>query len=112
MNDADREPSHDKLKSMADADRIIHSPARLAILAHLSVAEEADFTFLMNAIGLTQGNLSSHMSRLEKAGYITVKKEFVGRRPLTLLRLTREGRAAFRAYRRNLKRFLESLPED
>ena len=112
MSDRGSSGPGDPLGDLANVDRIIHSPARLSILAHLYVAEVADFTFLMNEIGLTRGNLSSHMSTLEEAGYIEVQKEFVARRPLTLLRMTGKGRDAFRAYRRGLARFLESLPDD
>lgn len=114
MDNLKRSPraGNDQLESLADVDRVVHSPARLSILGYLYVAEAADFTFLMNEIGLTRGNLSSHMSTLEEAGYIAVEKEFVDHRPMTLLRLTKKGRSAFRGYRRNLKRFLDSLPDD
>jgi len=105
-----RKPSQ-HLRPIAEIDRTIHSPARLVILAYLYVAESADFVFLMRQTGLTRGNLSSHMSRLEAAGYVEVQKEFVDRKPLTLLRITGRGRAAFRAYRQNMMRVLEDLPE-
>ena len=99
------------LQPLADIDRIIHEPARLMILALLYVVESGDFTFLMRQTGLTWGNLSSHMSKLEGAGYIEVEKEFVGRKPRTMLRLTDEGRAAFREYRQSMKQVLEDLPD-
>jgi len=67
-------------------------------MARLFVIESADFLFLMRQTGLTFGNLSSHLSKLEPAGYIEVKKEFVGKKPHTMLRLTEKGRAAFRKY--------------
>jgi len=105
-----RKPSKD-LQPIADVDRTIHSPSRLMILAYLYVAESADFVFLMRQTGLTRGNLSSHMSKLEAAGYIKVTKEFVDRKPLTLLQLTGRGRAAFRAYRQSMMQVLEDLPE-
>jgi len=105
-----RKPSKD-LRPIAEIDRTIHSPARLMILAYLYVAESADFVFLMRQTGLTRGNLSSHMSKLEGAGYIRVKKEFVDRKPLTLLEITGRGRAAFRAYRQSMMEVLEDLPE-
>jgi DNA-binding transcriptional ArsR family regulator len=102
----------DKQKStpIASVDRIIHEPARLSIMAHLFVLESADFTFLMRQTGLTRGNLSSHMSKLEAAGYIEVEKRFVNRKPLTLLRLTVEGRVAFQDYRRRMMKALDGLP--
>jgi DNA-binding MarR family transcriptional regulator len=89
-------------------DKLIHEPARLLIMAHLYVIESADFMFLMRQTGMTFGNLSSHMSKLETAGYIDVEKEFVGKKPNTRLHLTDEGRAAFEEYRRNMKQIFEA----
>ena len=74
-----------ELMSVSEIDRIIHEPARLIIMAHLYVVESADFLFLMQQTGLTFGNLSSHMSKLEQAGFISVEKEFVDRKPHTML---------------------------
>lgn len=91
---------------MKEIDRLIHEPARLLIMAHLYVVEGADFLYLMNQTGLTFGNLSSHMSRLEEAGYIEVEKAFVDKRPNTRLRLTDAGRRAFENYRENMRRLL------
>lgn len=87
-------------------DRLIHEPARLMIVASLYVIESADFLFLMRQTGLTAGNLSAHTSKLEAAGYIEVVKEFVGRKPHTMLRLTDAGRSAFREYREGMVRVL------
>ncbi len=95
----------------ADIDRMVHEPARLAIIALLYVVESADFTFLMNQTGLSWGNLSAHMSKLEDAGYLEVEKSFKGRRPNTNLRLTPAGRSAFQEYRNNLKQILDELPD-
>ncbi len=86
------------LDDLRELDRVIHEPARLLVLAHLYVVESADSTFLVAQTGLTWGNLSSHMTRLEQAGYVEVTKEFVDRKPRTLLRLTDEGRSAFGEY--------------
>lgn len=99
------------LSKLTEIDRVIHEPARLAILALLYVIDSADFTFLMNQTGLSWGNLSTHMSKLEGAGYIQVEKSFKGRRPNTNLRLTTTGRSAFREYRQKLKQMLEDLPD-
>ena len=99
------------LEPIADIDRLIHEPARLMILAHLYVVESADFLFLMRQTGLTGGNLSSHMTKLEEAGYIKVDKEFVGKKPHTMLRLTGQGRAAFRDYVQSMKQILNGLSE-
>ena len=103
--------SGETLQPLADIDRLIHEPARLMIMALLYVVESGDFTFLMRQTGLTWGNLSSHMSKLEEAGYIEVEKEFVGRKPHTMLCLTDEGRAAFREYVQSMKQVLDDLPD-
>ena len=95
---------------MEAVDRVIHEPARYMIMAHLYVLESADFLFLMKQIDLTKGNLSSHMSKLEKAGYVKVMKEFVSKKPHTMLRLTKKGRKAFERYRDGMKNILEELP--
>jgi len=92
-------------------DRLVHEPARLHILTLLSVVESADFLFVMRQTGLTKGNLSSHMAKLETAGYVEVKKEFVEKIPHTLLRITGSGRAALQAYREKMTRALGELPK-
>ena len=104
-------PGSSELPSLTDIDRLIHEPARLTILAVLYVVDSADFIFLMHQTGLTWGNLSSHMSKLEEAGYIEVEKEFKGKKPHTMLHLTEEGRAAFREYRGRMKQVLDDLPD-
>jgi DNA-binding MarR family transcriptional regulator len=91
--------------------RLVHEPARLAVMALLYVVESADFIFVMNQTGLSWGNLSAHMSRLEEAGYLQVEKSFKGKRPNTTLRLTAAGREAFRGYVQNMKKILGELPE-
>ncbi len=98
-------------ETLADLDKLVHEPARLMVMAHLYVIDEADFTFLANQTGLTGGNLSFHLGKLEQAGYVEVEKRFRDKIPCTLLRLTRAGRAAFREYRTRLTRLLETLPE-
>jgi len=99
----------DGLPPVKNFDKLIHEPARLLIMAHLFVVESADFLFLMRQTGMTFGNLSSHMSRLETAGYIDVEKEFVGKKPNTKLHLTEDGRAAFQEYRRNMRHVFGDL---
>jgi DNA-binding transcriptional ArsR family regulator len=91
---------------MNEVDRIIHEPARLTIVALLSGAREADFLFLQRESGLTKGNLSSHLMRLEEAGYVEIEKTFRGKLPLTLARLTAKGREAFRDYRKTMNGLL------
>jgi DNA-binding MarR family transcriptional regulator len=92
-------------------DRLIHEPGRLIIMAHLYVVESADFLFLKRQTGLTWGNLSAHLSKLEAAGYIDVEKEFVDKKPHTVLHLTDKGRTAFHTYRQSMKQVFEDLPE-
>ena len=99
------------LTALGDIDRLIHEPGRLMLMALLYVVTSADFTFLMNQTGLSWGNLSTHMSKLEEAGYIEVEKAFKGKRPNTMLRLTKQGREAFQSYRHNMKQILDDLPE-
>lgn len=95
------------LSSLAEIDRIIHEPARLALTAILSVVESADFLFLQRETGLTKGNLSSHLAKLEEAGYVAIEKTYRGRIPLTLVHLTDAGAAAYKTYRARFKKFLE-----
>jgi DNA-binding MarR family transcriptional regulator len=98
------------LAGFTEIDRLVHEPARLMLMAVLFVIDSADFTFLMNQTGMTWGNLSAHMSKLEEAGYLEVEKSFKGKRPNTMLRLTPQGRAAFQAYRLKMKQVLDNLP--
>lgn len=108
-------PEHDPLADGLDAigglDRLVHEPARMSIMAHLYVVDSADFLFLMRITGLTRGNLSSHMSKLEEAGYIEVVKTFRNKIPNTMLRLTDMGRQAFREYTEQMRGIIGKLPE-
>jgi len=90
-------------------DKIIHEPARLLILSYLYILESADFLFIMNQTGMTQGNLSSHLSKLETAGYIDIKKDFVKKRPHTMLSLSNKGKTAFNKYKSIMKNFFETF---
>lgn len=101
----------DEIKQVVDIDRIIHEPARFLIMAYLYVVDNADFLFLMNQTELTRGNLSSHLSKLETAGYVEIQKEFVNKMPRTVLSLTEQGRSAFNDYRQQMKQVLDDLPE-
>jgi len=94
-----------------EIDTVVHEPARLNIMVQLYVVESADFLFLMRQTGLTFGNLSSHLSKLETAGYVSVKKEFLGKKPHTMLRLTEKGRVAFRRYVQSMKQIFSDLSE-
>jgi DNA-binding MarR family transcriptional regulator len=97
--------------SFTDINKLIHEPARLTIMAHLYVIDSADFIFLMGQTGLTKGNLSSHLCKLEKADYVDIDKEFVDKIPRTLLKLTKKGREAFNLYRESMKQAFNKLPE-
>jgi DNA-binding transcriptional ArsR family regulator len=88
-----------KLQQLAEVDRIIHEPARLMLVALLAGVKEADFQYLQRATGLTKGNLSVHLSKLEDAGYIGIEKTFRRKYPLTICRLMARGRKALDRYR-------------
>ncbi|UCG61484.1 MAG: transcriptional regulator [Candidatus Zixiibacteriota bacterium] len=104
---SDSKPRDDS-QAFPDIDRIIHEPARLMIVAHLYVVTEGDFLFLERQTGLTRGNLSSHLGKLESAGYIDIRKEFIEKIPHTVVRLTDTGRQAFESYRLSMRTVLDS----
>ena len=88
--------------------RVVHEPVRLAILKILTSAKEVDFNFLLTTLGVTKGNLATHINKLETTGLIEVKKEFRGRMPHTSYKITRTGRRQFQKYWENMK---ELAPE-
>ncbi len=92
-----------------EIDRLIHEPARLTILAVLRGVEEADFLFLRDQAGLTKGNLSAHVSRLEDAGYVAVTKTYRDKIPRTLYRLTPLGEQAIQQYLSDMSGVLSRL---
>lgn len=98
------------LSSFLQLDRLVHEPARLLILSILAGADAVEFRFVETLSGLSKGNLSSHMSKLESAGLIAVDKEFRGKLPVTTLRLTSVGRNALRDYRERLAEVLTNIP--
>jgi DNA-binding MarR family transcriptional regulator len=79
------------------------------IITQLYVVESADFLFLQNQLQITPGNLSSHLNKLEKAGYIQIVKEFIEKKPHTVLKLTKKGRSALKEYQQNLKQVFNKL---
>ncbi|HEY1495109.1 MAG TPA: transcriptional regulator [Candidatus Solibacter sp.] len=95
-----------QIRNIADLDRVIHEPGRLMIVALLFAVDRADFLYLQHETAMNKGTLSSHLSRLEEAGYIAVTKTYRGKVPQTLLCLTGAGREAFEQYRRKLKEAL------
>ncbi|MBN2207403.1 MAG: transcriptional regulator [Candidatus Aminicenantes bacterium] len=92
--------------SVGDFDRLIHEPARLVIVTILNAVAAADFLYLQRETGLTKGNLSAHLAKLEEAGYISIEKTYRGKIPLTVCRLSGNGRAAFRRYREHWRVFV------
>jgi DNA-binding MarR family transcriptional regulator len=80
-------------EGLAELDRLVHEPARLAILTALSACRSADFNYLQTITGLSKGNLSSHLSRLEASDLVSVEKSFAGRQPKTTIAITQSGRA-------------------
>src|SRR5881398_1299276 len=91
-----------------ELDRLVHEPGRLAIMTVLSSVRDADFVFLLRATGLTKGNLSSHLSKLEEAGLVEIEKRFVEKKTQTLVRLSREGRSAVESYWKEMEELRES----
>lgn len=100
-----------KFPIIDDFDRVIHEPARLIIMSHLYVLDRADFLFLKQQTKLTWGNLSSHITKLENAGFVEVIKKFVDRKPLTLIQLTPQGRKAFDEYQRQMRHMFERIDD-
>jgi len=97
-----------RIQEVAQLDRLIHEPARLMIMMILQGTGEADFLYLQRECGLTQGNLSSHLLKLEEAAYVEIEKKFKGKRPLTICRLTPKGAAALSGYSRRLVQALQA----
>ena len=95
MPDAEQEPA---------LDRLVHEPGRLAILTVLSAVKQADFVFLQRATGLTKGNLSSHLGKLEEAGLVLIEKRFVQKKPNTNVALTAKGRDRITRHWQQLER--------
>lgn len=91
-------------EEIAGLDKLVHEPTRLAILTALSACESADFSYLLALTGLTKGNLSAHLWKLEEAGLVAIEKRFVGKVPNTQARLTDEGSRAVSGYWERLER--------
>jgi DNA-binding MarR family transcriptional regulator len=96
-----------RVPSLTGVDPLVHQPSRSVILAILAATKSADFLYLQRESGLTKGNLTVHLSKLEDAGYIRIEKTYRGKVPLTLCSMTDKGRKAFERYRKQLKQFLE-----
>ena len=96
------------MADLPELDPVIHGKLRLAVLSLLSSVEDAEFTWLRDKTGSTDGNLGAHLLKLEEAGYIDVEKKFILRKPVTLYRMTERGRKALAGYIRALKTLLGS----
>jgi DNA-binding MarR family transcriptional regulator len=90
-------------EELAGLDRLIHEPARLALLTALASCQSADFLYLQRLTGLSKGNLSSHLSKLEEAQLVTVEKQFKGKTPLTRIAITDKGREAVEQHWKQLE---------
>lgn len=99
------------VNQLADIDPIIHAPARLMVITYLFVVESIDFVYLKRMTGLSWGNLSTHLTKLEDAGYVIIKKTFQDKKPHTMIQLTDKGRQAFREYKDGLQSVLGKLPD-
>ncbi|HSS79042.1 MAG TPA: transcriptional regulator [Thermoanaerobaculia bacterium] len=95
-------------EQLANLDRLVHDPARLAILTALSACERADFLFLLRITGLTKGNLSSHLSKLEDAKLVEIEKRFVEKKTQTLIRLSTAGRGTLEGYWQEMEKLRKS----
>jgi DNA-binding MarR family transcriptional regulator len=94
-----------------DINKMLHEPARLKIMAKIYNMDNADFISLKKQTGLSSGNLSAHLIKLEQAGYVTINKKFKGRRPQTTLRITKKGRDAFSSYKKNMIKVFDEISE-
>ena len=101
--------NHEKIRQL---DQVIHAPTRLAILSILITVDNASFTFLKESTGTTDGNLSTHLTKLEESGYISIEKKFVGKKPQTTCAITKKGRTAFEKYLEQLEQIVQKQKEN
>ncbi len=94
-------------KTLKELDPLLHSQLRLGIISLLMSVEMAEFTYLQQKTGASSGNISVQLDKLSKASYITIEKEFVGKKPRTLCKITEVGRQAFERYVETLKSYIE-----
>jgi len=96
------------IESVDSIDEVIHQKVRLGIMSALMACGEADFRFLKEALNVTDGNLSIHLSKLEEAGYVLSTKEFVRKKPRTTYTPSDRGREAFTSYLGALEKIVQS----
>ena len=100
---------HEQLEKIDEIDQIIHTPTRLKILIVLAEVVKADFTFLVLTTGLTRGNLSANLRKLEEVGYVRIEKSFVNRVSRTMIQLTEQGRLALKSYQADMRMIIDAL---
>jgi DNA-binding MarR family transcriptional regulator len=100
---------NEEWRSLTEVDKLIHEPSRLMIMTILSSVEKADFVYLQRETGLTRGNLSVHLTKLDSAGYIEIQKSFNGKVPQTVCQITAAGREAFVKYTEYLKKVVSKI---
>jgi DNA-binding MarR family transcriptional regulator len=96
---------------LEDIDPLIHSPARLRVMTYLYVVDSLDFVYLKRVTGMSWGNLSTHLTKLEEGGYVKLSKSFEDKKPKTMIELTLDGRNAFRRYKDDMQEALGNLPD-
>jgi len=101
----------DIFEQMAGLDKLLHEPARLAILTALSACQSADYTFLQRITGMTQGNLSGHLTKLEEAGMVKIEKQFVEKRPNTVVSITPQGTTSIEQHWQHLLHLRDSAKD-
>jgi len=97
--------------TLGSLDPLIHAPARLRVMTYLYVVDSIDFVYLKRMTGMSWGNLSTHLTKLEEAGYIRLHKSFQDKKPNTMIQLTDQGREAFRRYKDDMQHALGNLPD-
>lgn len=108
---ADKQEQNPEIQPLADIDPIIHAPARLRVMTYLYVVDSIDFVYLKRVTGLSWGNLSTHLTKLDDAGYVKISKTFQDKKPNTMIQLTEDGRQAFRSYKDEMQNVLGNLPD-
>jgi DNA-binding MarR family transcriptional regulator len=108
---AEKQEQNPEIQPLADIDPIIHAPARLRVMTYLYVVDSIDFVYLKRVTGLSWGNLSTHLTKLDDAGYVKISKTFQDKKPNTMIQLTEDGRQAFRSYKDEMQNVLGNLPD-
>ena len=102
MNNSEKE-----LNLPEEIDSLIHEPTRIMMISYLFVCDKADLIYFKRQTNLSWGNISTHASKLEKAGYIKINKEFRNKKPVTQLEITNKGREVFEDYRKTMRKFID-----